>query len=101
MSRQGDAKAEQREAAKRNALVKALEFGIVDALEAQGIDLLGYAFKYDAFNCLMTVKAVIAGKQQVAFVGSDSVINCILKTDSEARNGGLRWRLDKYHNGKD
>lgn len=100
MSRQGDAKAEQRESAKQHTLVKALSFGIVDELEFSGIELLGFSFKYDAFNCLMTVKADIAGERQVAFVGSDTLINCILKTYSEARNGGLRWRADQYHDGK-
>jgi len=98
MSRQLDQKREQQETAKRDALVKALEYGIVGALENQGIEMLGFAFKYDAWNCLMTIKAQISGTMYIAFVGSDSIINCILKAQSDARNDRLKWRSDKYHN---
>lgn len=97
MTRQLEQETELREAAKRVALVRALDFGIVGALQAQGIELLGWAIKYDAFNCLLTIKAEIAGDRKVAFVGSDTIINCILKTESEALRGGLQWRADKYH----
>lgn len=97
MSRQLDQKTEERETARRKALVRALDFGIVGALESQGIELLGFAFKYDAFNCLMTIKAFTGGVQSVAFIGSDTLINTILKAESEARRGTLRWRPDKYH----
>lgn len=97
MSRQTDIKAEERETARRSALVKALDFGIVGGLESQGIELLGFAIKYDAFNCLLTIKAVVGGTRSVAFVGSDSIINCFLKAASDARNNALNWRADKYH----
>jgi hypothetical protein len=97
MTRQLEVEREIRETARRDALVKALEFGIVGALESQGVEMLGYAFKYDAFNCLMTIKGVIQGKRSVCFVGSDTVINCILKAYSAARNDALRWRDDQYH----
>lgn len=96
MTRQADIKIEERETARRDQLVKVLEYGLVGALEAQGIELLGFAFKYDAFNCLMTIKAELGGTKNVAFIGSDSVINCFLKAYSEARNSRLRWRVDKY-----
>lgn len=96
MSRQLDINGEEREKAKRNALVKALEYGIVRALETQGIELVGIAIRYDAFNCLMTVKADIAGTRSICFVGSDSIINCFLKLQSEANRNALSWRADKY-----
>lgn len=96
MSRQLEAEGERRASAKRDALVKALEFGIVAALEAEGIELEGFAFKYDAWNCLMTIKASWGDKRHIAFVGSDTIINCILKAYSDARNGRLSWREDKY-----
>lgn len=100
MSRQLDSKIEARETGRRDALVKALEYGIVGSLESQGIELLGIAIKYDAFNCLLTVKAFFGGQQQVAFVGSDSIINCLLKLQSGARNDALKWRPDKYSKSK-
>lgn len=97
MSRQLELKREQRETAKRDALVRALEFGIVGALESQGIELLGVAMRYEPFSVLMTVKADVGGVRSVAFVGSDSMLNCILKADSMASNQALKWREDKYH----
>lgn len=100
MTRQLDVKLEERETARRLALVKALEFGIVGALESQGIQLRGLAFRYDPFNCLLTVKVVDGDVQQVAFIGSDTLVNCILKCQDAARNGTLKWRPDKYHESK-
>lgn len=96
MSRQLDLEKEKRDTLRRTALVKALDFGIVGALESQGIELQGFAFKFDAFNCLMTIKAVIGGDHQVCFIGSDSMMNCILKAQVEASNNTLRWRPDKF-----
>ena len=97
MSRQLDQKGEEREAERRKALVRALEFGLVDALNDHSILLLGFSFKYDLFNCLMTIKAVVENVTSVAFIGSDTVINCIVKADREAHQGRLYWRPDKYH----
>lgn len=97
MSRQLDQKSEEREEERRKALVRALEFGLVDALENHNILLLGFSFKYDLFNCLMTIKAVVKNVTCVAFVGSDTIINCIVKADREAHQGRLHWRPDKYH----
>lgn len=96
MSRQLEIQTEERARVKSEKLVKVLDFALVGALENQGIELLGFAFKYDAYNSLMTIKAVVGGVQSVAFVGSDTLINCILKSESEAANGRLKWREDKY-----
>jgi hypothetical protein len=97
MTRQLENKEEQRASSKRLQLEKALEHGIVDALESKGIILQGLAFKYDAWNCLMTIKAYIGSTRQVCFIGSDSVINCILKAYSDAKNDRLHWKVDKYY----
>lgn len=96
MSRQLDLEREQRETLRRTELVKCLEFGLVGALSAQGIDLQGVAIKYDPFNCLLTLKVDRNGDSLVAFVGSDTIINCFLKAQSEALRQGLHWREDKY-----
>lgn len=96
MSRLAEVEIELRDTAKRDALVRALEFGIVGALESQGIEMLGFSFKYDAFNSLMTIRAVVGGVKSVAFVGSDTVINCILKAQSEAQRDGLVWGKCKF-----
>jgi hypothetical protein len=97
MSRQLEQKQEQRETAKRDALFQALEHGLPGALAFQGIELLGFAIKYGDFDCLMTIKAYVGETRSVCFVGSDTMTNCILKADAEARRGALKWRKDKYH----
>ena len=97
MSRQLEQEHEIRETARRDALIKAIEYGLVGSLEMQGIELMGIAIKYDAFNCLMTIKADIAGKRMVSFVGSDTMMNCFLKADSMSRNTVLKWKADQYH----
>lgn len=96
MTRQLDKKKEEKEARRRVALVKALEFELADNLDLAGITLLGFAVKWDAFECLMTVKADIGGVRHVAFVGSDSVINAIIKATVAAKYDRLRWKEDVY-----
>lgn len=96
MSRQLEHAAEVKEANRNQAVVRALDYGFVGALEAQGIELLGFAFRYNAYDSLMTIKAVVGGQQQVCFVGSESLAGCILKAQSDARGDRLKWRPDKY-----
>lgn len=97
MSRQLDIDREVRETKRRDELVKALEFGIVGGLEHVGIDLVGLSIRYDTFNCLLTLKAEINDKRYVSFVGSDTMINCILKAYGDSACGALKWREDRYH----
>ena len=99
MSRQKDTHREEREKARRLALIKAVEFNLVDALHNQGATLLGFAIRYEEFSCLMTLKVDINGVKCVSFVGSDTIMNCILKADSEAAGNRLKWRADKYQQG--
>lgn len=99
MTRQNDQTGEEREKARRIALVKALEFNLVDALHNQGATLLGFAIRYDEFSCLMTLKVDINGVRCVAFIGSDTIMNCVLKADSEAAANRLKWKADKYQAG--
>lgn len=96
MSRQLDLKRELKETKRRDALVKALEFGLAGALEAQGIQLLGFSAKFDAWECLITLKGDIGGVRSVAFVGSDNVISCILKSVQAAQYDRLSWKKDIY-----
>lgn len=96
MSRQLEADGEDRQARKNNILAKALDTGLADALESQGIELVGIAFKYDFYSCLMTIKARFNNDFKVCFIGSDSIKNCILKAYSDANNAKLHWKADKY-----
>ena len=101
MSRQLDQKRELRETTRRDALIRALEFGLVGALASFGIEMLGFSIKYESFDCLLTLKAEIKGVRSVAFVSSDTIMNVLLKTDSMAANHSLRWRPDRYHSSGD
>lgn len=96
MSRQLDVVREDRETKRRDLLVKALEFDLAGTLEMQGVQLQGFAVKWDAYECLMTLKADIGGTRHVAFIGSDCVMNAILKSVTAAKNDRLRWRVDIY-----
>lgn len=97
MSRQSDKKKEERETRRRDALVRALDHGIVDALDLQGIHLLGLSIRHDAYSCLLTIRADIGGVRSVAFVGADSIINCYLKAHTDANSDSLTWTTDKYY----
>lgn len=96
MSRQLDKAAEEREESRRVALIKAIEFGLSDAIVNQGAELRGIAIRYGEFDCLMTVKADFNGVRHVAFVGSDSMMNCFIKADAAAAGNRLSWSKDKY-----
>lgn len=97
MTRQADLKQEVRDTKRRDELIKALDYGIVGALESKGVELLGLSLKYDAFNCLLTVRADLGGVRSVCFIGSDSIINAFLKLASEASRDELTWKVDRYH----
>lgn len=98
MSRQLDQVREQRETKRRDTLVKCLEYELPGVLEMQGITLIGFAVKFDAYECLMTIKADVGGERNVAFVGGSSIIDCILKSVQAAKAERLRWRKDVYSN---
>lgn len=96
MSRQLEQIQEEREMRRQGALVKALEYGLAGTLEGQGITLIGFAVIYDAYECLMTLKADIGGTRKVAFVGGGSVAECVLRALRAAQADRLRWKEDEY-----
>lgn len=96
MSRQLEVDRETREAKRVSSLVRALEFGLAGAVSNQGMQLLGIAIKYEDLNSLLTIKAKANGRTMVAFVGSDSMMNCILTAEAKALGNTLQWRADRY-----
>lgn len=97
MSSEMDLKHELKATKRRDALVRALEFGIIGALEFNGIELQSMSIKPGDFDCLIVVKAIVAGKRVVAFISSDSMVNALLKLAHTAQQGTLRWKPDRYH----
>lgn len=96
MSRQLEIEAERRTAARNSTLIKALEFGIVGALESQGLSLLGIAIKYSDYDVLLTLKVDAEGKRLVAFIGSDTIPNAFLKLYGAIQRNDVHYRIDQY-----
>ena len=96
MTTQLEAKLQEKAAKRRLALEKALEFELAGAVEMAGWEFLGFTVKYEDGDCLIVLKASSGVKSHVAFVGSDSIANGILKCVRDAQNDRLRWRLDRY-----
>lgn len=96
MSRQLEIIQEERATKRCAALTRALEYELPGILEMQGIVLSGFSMKYDAYESLMTIRAVIGGDSQKAFVGAGSPVDCILKAVQAAKAERLRWSKDKY-----
>lgn len=101
MTRQLDVKAEQAETDRRLALIKALDFGIVGALQAQGLELIGLSITYDEYSCSCVVKGRAEERRIVAFVYSDTMAGCLLSVFRMANAGALKWGADKYYPSED
>lgn len=96
MTRQLDVQQELRETARRDTLVKAIEFGIAGALESQGMTFRGFSITYRDFDCFMVVRARVDDRWLVAYVASDTIMNCLLRSYQDARSETLSWCKDKY-----
>jgi len=96
MSRQAEQKREQRETKRRDRLVRALSFNLVDTLQAQGMNLLGLSITYDEAYCSLVLKAECEGKRFVSFLASDGIVNVLILADSMATRNALKWGKDKY-----
>lgn len=96
MTRQTDVVSEERTSREHLALVKAIEFDLVGAVAHSGGVLTGFSVKLGEWETLVTLRAIVAGRPQIAFVGADTLMYCILKSVREAKADKLQWRADKY-----
>lgn len=96
MSRQLDQINEDRTEKRHQNIVVAVEFGLEQGVARSGGELHGLAFKLSPGECLLIIKAMIAGKKQVAFVGAEDLGGALIKGMLEANRDKLRWREDKY-----
>lgn len=99
MTRQLEARREQKQERHDKAIIVAVEYGLFEAVGHAGGVLTGFAVRLGDEDCLMTLRAVVAGSAQIAFIGSDSLGNCLVKAVREAEADRLSWRADKYADG--
>jgi hypothetical protein len=96
MTRQLELHAEVRSAKRHKKLIMVLEYGLAGAVGHSGGILTGFSVKISEWECLMTIRAVRGDVPMVAFIGSDDLINCILKAERDAMSDKLKWREDRY-----
>jgi hypothetical protein len=96
MSRQLEQVVEERTARRYKAIVAAVEYELESALSRAGAELTGLAVKLRPGECLVVVKAILAGRPQVAFVGAEDFGSCLIKAVRLARSDKLRWKADEY-----
>lgn len=96
MSRQLEQYQEQREAKRRKAILIAVEGGLGDALSHAGCVLLGFSVKLSGEDCLMTLRVLLAGREQISFVGGTDLGSCLIKCSRLARTDKLTFRDSKF-----
>jgi hypothetical protein len=96
MTRQLEAKAEERQARRDKAVLSAVCGGLHDAVGYAGGELVGLSVRIGFRDCLIVLKAEFPAGPQVAFVGSESLDGALIKGVREARGGTLSWRPDQY-----
>lgn len=96
MSRQLEQKSEDRAGRRRDVVGKLLDRGLEAPLADAGAVLTGFSVRYGEYEVLVTVRAVLAGKQQIAFVASDSLPGALIKLVAAAKSDKLRWKLDRF-----
>lgn len=87
---------ETRQARMDKRVGEAVGYRFEGQLSHAGAVLTGLSFKMDGMDCLMTIKAVLAGRDQVAFVGGPDWAVCIVHGTELASRDGLKWREDKF-----
>lgn len=96
MSRQLDKVLEERRQKRDRLIVAAIEYELSAAVSFNGAELVGLAVKFRGGDCLVVIKAVLAGRPQVAFVEAEDLGSALIKVCREGRQDRLRWREDKY-----
>lgn len=96
MSRQLEQVREEKQRRRDNAILLALDGGLVESVSSAGGVLSGFSVSLRGGDCLITIKALLAGRPQIAFVGAEDLTSCVLKVVREAKSDRLRWRDDQY-----
>lgn len=96
MTRQLEAAREVKQAKLDKQVLFAIEGGLSEAVSRAGGELTGLGVNLRGGDCLLVIKAVLAGKRQIAFVGAADLPNALVKAMREGNADKLAWRADKY-----
>lgn len=96
MTRQLEQEREDRQKKRDNAVLLALEGGLAADVGHAGGELEGFSVRLNGGDCLITIRANVAGRRQICFVGAETLVDALLKSCREARQDKLKWRPDKY-----
>jgi hypothetical protein len=96
VSRQLQQKQEEALARRNKQILLSIEGGLSDALARAGAVLLGFSVKHGDLDCLITLRVELAGRRQIAYVGSSTLGDCLVKAMREARSDKLRWKDDRF-----
>lgn len=77
-------------------LGRLVDGGIIGSLAHTGAVLTGFSVKIAEYDTLIVVRAILAGRPQVCFVGGSDLAGSLLKLSDLARRDKLRWRVDEF-----
>lgn len=98
MTRQFDIVQEERTKKVHLAIVKAIEYELVGSVAHQGGELTGFSVRIQEWETLITLRALQDEVPMVAFVGSETLTQALLKCVREAYQSKLNWQVDAYAN---
>lgn len=96
MSSQLERDQEVRQEERVRKLGRIVDYELEGAVGHAGGLLLGFSVRISPEDCLVTLRAVVAGRNQVAFVGGSTLASALFKATTLARTDKLEWRQSKY-----
>jgi hypothetical protein len=93
MGRQGMSEIAERHG---TPVVYMLTGGLEHLIDKQGGTCRGFSLRSTFEDSLLVIRADFEGKAMVAFVGAATGVHALSTAHRELRNGGLRWRPDRY-----
>jgi hypothetical protein len=95
-----DGLAARKEENANKELLSAVNYGLEEAVGHAGGVLSGFSVKFGDTDYLMTIRASVGTKRCVAFVGAPTLRDAFRKAVNLAFCDELRWKADKFGNGR-
>jgi len=96
MSRQLEQAQEVRSRKLADELAAACDYGLEGAVAHAGGVLEGFSVRYGGADVLVTLRVVLAGRRQIAFVGAESLGAALRKVVWLARSDSLKFKPDRF-----